>query len=219
MSNSPFASPLIVGGTGEVTRLRRVPLSLGEPADRFSEQWLQNLVFEHPQCLPIDEIEPGYEELVPICRELRTPAGPLDVLFCTPHGQLCVVEVKLWRNPEARRKVVGQILDYATELSRWSYEDLQREVSRATGQRGNVLYELVAGNHPDVEEARFVDGVSRSLRTGDFLLLVVGDGIREGVGRIADYLAGSNSLAFTFGLVEPLVGRTRSAPGDFAPRS
>jgi len=168
----------------------------------FSEQWLQDLLFEHPQCLPIDEVEPGYEGLVPVCRELRTPVGPLDILFCTPRGQLCVVEVKLWRNPEARRKVVGQILDYATEMSRWSYEDLQREVSRATGHRGNVLHSLVAGRHPEVEEARFVDCVSRSLRSGDFLLLVVGDGIREGVGRIANYLAGTNSLAFTFGLVE-----------------
>jgi len=146
---------------------------------------------------------------VPICCELRTGSGWVDILLCTPRGRLCVIEVKLWRNPEARRKVVGQILEYATELSRWSYEDLQRQVSRATGRPGNALHELVAEAHPEVEEASFVDAVSRSLRAGDFLLLVVGDGIREGVERIADYLEGSHSLAFTFGLIELALFRLR----------
>lgn len=214
MTTSPFPSPLILDGAGGVERLCRVPLSSGD----YDEAWLQDLVFEHPQCLPVQEIEPGFQDLVPICRELRTPVGPLDVLFCTPRGQLCVVEVKLWRNPEARRKVVGQVLDYATELSRWAYEDLQREVSRATGQGGNALYEMVAARHPDVDEARFVDSVSRSLSAGDFLLLVVGDGIREGVGRIAEYLRGSSTLGFTFGLVEMAIHQTSAGQTLVQPR-
>ena len=29
-----------------------------------------------------------------------------------------LIECKLWRNPEARREVVGQILDYAKVLTR-----------------------------------------------------------------------------------------------------
>lgn len=97
---------------------------------------------------------------------------------------------------------MGQILDYAKELSHWQYEDLQREVSRKIGLKGNVLYELVRKRNASVDEATFVDEVTCSLRQGRFLLLVVGDGIREGVGAIADFMNLAGHLAFTFGLVE-----------------
>ena len=53
---------------------------------------------------------------VPICTELNTPAGAIDNFLVTPKGLPVLVECKLWRNPEARREVVGQILDYAKEL-------------------------------------------------------------------------------------------------------
>ena len=53
-----------------------------------------------------------------------------------------------------------------------------------------------------IDEPTFVDDVTRNLKSGRFLLLVVGDGIREGVERIADYLQQSAGIRFTFGLVE-----------------
>jgi hypothetical protein len=49
--------------------------------------------------------------------------------------------------------------------------------------------------------------VTRSLQRGDFLLLIVGDGIREGVGTIAQFLEGHGTLHFTFGLVEMAIHR------------
>ncbi len=138
-------------------------------------------------------------------RELNTPAGPIDVLYATPTGRLVALEAKLWRNPEARRKVIGQILDYAKELSRWSYDDLQREVACATraetGHPGN-LHALVRRRYPDTDECAFIDGVAKTLRKGEFLLLIVGDGIREGAASIAEFLEANGMLHFTFGLVE-----------------
>ena len=70
-------------------------------------------------------------------------AGPIDNLLVTPAGLPVLVECKLWRNPQARREVVGQILDYAKELSRWSSSDLQREVRRRLGREGDPVLELV----------------------------------------------------------------------------
>lgn len=124
---SQFAVPFLVNKQGGIV-LERISLGY-DSATSYDENWLQNLLFTHPQSLPIKEIDQSYKNLVPICRELNTPAGPIDVLYATPEGKLVILEAKLWRNPEARRKVVGQILDYAKELSHWSYEDLQREVS------------------------------------------------------------------------------------------
>ncbi|GEP01060.1 hypothetical protein GCM10007887_31810 [Methylobacterium haplocladii] len=55
---------------------------------------------------------------------------------------------------------------------------------------------------PDLDQAAFVDNVTRNLAQGRVLLLVLGDGIREGVEAIASYIQGTTGLHFTFGLVE-----------------
>lgn len=200
MTDSAFGSPLLIDADGKSTILDRVPLSGAEAS--YDEAFIQKLVFDHPQCLPIKEIDQAYANLIPICCELSTPAGPLDILFVTPSGRLCIVEAKLWRNPEARRKVVGQILDYAKELSQWDYEDLQREVSRATKRKGGTLFDIAKASNPALDQTDFVDGVTQSLNAGRFLLLIIGDGIREGVGAIAEFIESAGNLEFTFGLVE-----------------
>jgi hypothetical protein len=160
------------------------------------------LIQEHPSCLPIAEIDPTFSNPVPICTELNTPAGPIDNFMVTASGLPVLVECKLWRNPEMRRQVVSQILDYAKELSRWSSSDLQREVSLRLGRTGNELLELVRKTGIEVDEADFNDALTANLKRGRFLLLIVGDGIREGVEVIAEYLQAHAGLHFTLGLVE-----------------
>lgn len=201
MASKSYAEPMLVKD-GITTPLVRLSLDNSGGANRYNEDYVRNLAFDHPACLPIAEIDSAYRDAVPICKELNTPAGPLDALFVTPEGRLVVLEAKLWRNPEARRKVVAQILDYAKELSRWSYEDLQRNVSAATGRKGNSLMEIVREKNPGLDEAAFVDAVSRGLKQGRFLLLIVGDGIREGAASIAEFMQRVGTLEFTFGLVE-----------------
>jgi len=179
-------------------------LDAGSGADGYDEDWLQRLLFETPEVLPIAEIDPAFAPAVPLCRELRTAAGRIDLAYVSEQGGLSFVECKLWRNPEARRIAVTQILDYAKEISRWSYQELSDAVGRAAKRPGtsNALFELVREQNDTIDEPTFVDDVTRNLESGRFLLLVVGDGIREGVERIADYLQQSAGIRFTFGLVE-----------------
>lgn len=144
---------------------------------------------------------------VPICTELNTPAGAIDNFMVTPSGLPVLVECKLWRNPEGRREVVGQILDYAKELGRWSSSDLQREVSRRLKHNGNPLLEMVRAVDSTVNEIQFNDALTANLRRGRFLLLIVGDGIREGVEAIAEYLQMHAGLHFSLGPIElPIYG-------------
>lgn len=188
-------------GDSRSRRLRRVPLKSLDHQNRYDEAWVQDLVFRHPEILPVDELDPAFGGLVPVCREMPTTAGPIDALFVNEDGLLTLVECKLWRNPEARREVVGQILDYAKELSSWSYEDLTRAVGGRGAQSPNPLFDQVR-EHAEVDEVDFVDRVSRNLDKGNFLLLIVGDGIREGVENITHFLQRHAGLHFTFGLVE-----------------
>ncbi|WP_296707189.1 hypothetical protein [Rhodoblastus sp.] len=168
----------------------------------MSEADIQALIHTHPGSLPIAEIDPMFASPVPICTELNTPAGSIDNFMVTPSGLPVLVECKLWRNPEGRREVVGQILDYAKELSRWSSSDLQREVSRRLNRDGNPLLEKVRAIEPTVDEMQFNDALTANLRRGRFLLLIVGDGIREGVEAIAEYLQVHAGLHFSLGLIE-----------------
>jgi hypothetical protein len=170
--------------------------------DAVTEAYIQKLVHEHPACLPIAEIDPMFSGPVPICTELNTPAGPIDNFMITPSGLPLLVECKLWRNPEARREVVSQILDYAKELTRWSSSDVQREVSHRLKRDGNPLLDMVRAVDPSVDEQQFNDALTANLRRGRFLLLIVGDGIREGVEAIAEYLQLHAGLHFSLGLVE-----------------
>ncbi len=181
------------------TKARRLPL--GDTRGR-NEAWLRDTLFANPEIIPIDDIEPAYGPLLPLCRELRTPAGPIDIAFINRAGRLTLVECKLWRNAEARRKVVAQILDYARTVKQWSYADLQRQVSIATGQAGNIPFEVVRRSAPDIEEHHLIDRTSRSIRDGRFLLLIAGDGIREDVGGIADLINRNATSGFSFGQVE-----------------
>lgn len=201
MSESQYTTPLVISSQG-VAKLQKIPLVSSKDDNDYNEAWIQQIAFENPECLPVNEIDSTYQDIIPVCMELSTPVGPIDALYITTSGQLVLLEAKLWRNPEARREVVGQILDYAKEFTRWSYEDLQREVSKRTGIKGNVLYELAKDGAPGLDEANFVDNVSRSLLRGDFMLLIVGDGIREGVEAIAEYLDKYAGVNFTLGLVE-----------------
>ena len=189
------AAPILVPADGPAAPL--APAQTG-----WSEAVIQRLIQDHPGCLPIREIDPLFADPVPLCTEMNTPAGPVDNVFVTASGLPVLAECKLWSNPQSRREVVGQILDYAKELSRWTASDFQREVSRRTGRTGNAVLELVREAGHTVDEVAFTDALTLNLRRGRFLLLIVGDGIREGVEAIAEYLQAHAGLHFTLGLVE-----------------
>ena len=187
--------------------LRHVPLGAGISSGGIDEATLQDLLFRFPETLPIAAIDPAYAGTVPVCKELTLPSGYADALYVNHLGRLTLAEFKLWRNPQARREVIGQILDYAKDLASWEYEDLQRQVSLALGKSGNALYDLVRQQSPDLNEAEFVDNVSRHLRRGEFLLLIVGDGIHEGAANIVDFVQRHSGLHFNLAMVEAALYR------------
>lgn len=208
---SAYSGPVLVPSVGTPRVLERVPLTGAESKAAYNEDWLQRLLYEYPRCLPVQELDGSFAELVPICREMRTHAGPVDVVFVTRDGRPVIVEAKLWRNPEARRKVIGQILDYAKELAAWGFGDLDAAVRQARQRAGEEppkgLLELLCIDPNTPEAAHFHDSLTRNLRRGELLLLIAGDGIREGVGAITDFLEGHGTLHFTFGLIEIAIYR------------
>jgi hypothetical protein len=198
-----------------VARLERLPREAGSSEQMlYDEQWLQHLIHAHPELLPITEIEPAFEPAMPVCLELPTPKGYIDNFFATPTGNLLFAECKLWRNPEARRQVVAQVMDYVESITSWGYADLEEAVRRAQlrdgGRLQKGLYELVGGDQ-ELDEPEFVDAVSRNLRLGRGLFFIVGDGIREETESLAAHLQAHAGLHFALALVELALFRL---PGD-----
>ena len=201
MKDRQFVTPVLVRD-GEATPLRRVPFD----ERTFDERALQDLLFAHPALIPVGDIEPLFAGLRPLARELPVGGGFLDLIFMNGEGYLTLVETKLWRNPEARRTVVAQIIDYASHLSTWTYDALRQAVLSCrhndAGTSSDPLVDLASDGDDDVDEREFVDRMHRNLRLGRFVLLIVGDGIHEGVEQMADFLNQTPQLQFTLGLVE-----------------
>lgn len=212
-----FGKPVLLPATGASFLLERIPLTAS--ADRgISERWLQEAIFTAPHCLPMQEIDASLTSLFPVCMELETGAGPADILFLTPAGQPVIIETKLWRNPEARREVVAQILDYAKELTGWTFETLDQRAAAAAKLRPGILIECLRRFAPGADEAAFVDGVNRCLRTGDLMLLIVGDGIRSGAEALVGFLERFGHLKFGLGLVEVALFRLHNGDVLMQPR-
>jgi hypothetical protein len=194
--------PLLIGESGEQQLLHAAPV--GTPP--FSERELQVILARHPQLLPVTHFDPLFGPAICIGREVGTGAGPLDLLYVSPSGHLTVVETKLWKSSEARRQVVAQIIDYARRIVRWDFSNVEQAFAEYARQYGVAQRELVSyvADHSDedLDEMAFTDAINRNLRLGRLLLLIVGDGIREGVEEMTSYLQDAPNLQFTLGLVE-----------------
>lgn len=200
------ATPLLVTTNPKsVNLLERCDLKRRD-GNSYDERFVQELVHESPAVLPVAEIEPAFSPLVAVCMELPLASGYLDNLLVTPRGDLVAVECKLWRNSEARREVIAQVIDYAKDLQTLNYEGLEAAIRRARCDVGFGLYAHVASKCDEgdvlLDEAQFVDTVSRNLKRGRCLLAVVGDGITEGVEGLTEFLQQHAGLHFALVLVE-----------------
>ncbi len=192
---------MVAKPTGELFQVKTNKDKLTcEPVERlrllekaFDEVWLQNLLDQCPDVLPIEDIdERAARPLVSLGREVPTDAGSIDNLFISRSGHLVLVETKLWRNPQARREVVAQILDYAKHVRDWDYE-------RLCAVTGADIREKV---HPDADEADWIDRVNTNLTKGRMTLLIVGDGIHSQTEGLVEVLGGHPDFAFRLALVE-----------------
>lgn len=186
-------------GSGDA-RVRLEKLDLA--ASKHNEAWLQALAHDYPEILPIADIEPRFGELFAVAREVPCAHGYIDNLYVTPGGDLVLVEAKLWKNPQARREVVAQALDYVAALTGMSYDAFQAACGKGQGMIASTLHALVADKGEALAEQDFIDAVTRNLKFGRMLVIALGDGIRSETEALADLLQSHAGSHFTFALVE-----------------
>ena len=192
-------TPVIVDESGKVQKLQRIMLN----SHSFKEEWMQILLEKSPSILPTGNISSVYAPLVCLAREVETPSGYIDNLYLSAKGYIVLVETKLWRNPEARREVVGQILDYAKDIQKWSYEKIDAVFRKYHHTNESLFSHMVAEKLCDAsDEAVFVDTVEKNIKASRILLMIVGDGIREGVEKMSEFLNQNPTMQYHFALCE-----------------
>ena len=180
----------------------------GTKEAQYNEAWLQELLRQHPAILPVAEIEAIFSPMVPMGREVATENGSIDNMFISSRGYLTIVETKLWRNPEAKREVVAQVIDYASALAKWDYARLEATARQYTKKYSESALSLAdwiekqTGEELEGGRDFFEDTVSRNLRLGRILVLIVGDRIRESVIEMVNYVNKYPGLALNVALVE-----------------
>lgn len=118
-----------------------------------------------------------------------------------------IVETKLWKNPQARREVVAQIIDDTRQVATWSFADLEVRIAPYLERKHSwtgTLYDWLAKDprFDELEdEASFRDRISGNIHKGRFLLLIVGDGIQRNVQEMVSYLQLTPQLQYNLALV------------------
>lgn len=168
-----------------------------------SERELQVFLRDHSDLIPVDEIELGTPPLLCIGWEVGVASGTEDLLYVDETGLLTIVETKLRRNPEARREVVGQVLEYAAQACSWSPQDVELRAQKFFSSqdcpqecRGQTLeqalrYFLQRTESPAAEtfvHDDFLNLVSSNLERGHIRLVIAIDEPPEPLLRIVEFV-------------------------------
>lgn len=145
--------------------------------------------------------------MVCIGREVPTPtSGIIDNLYLSTAGYVVVVETKLWRNPQSRREVLSQILDYVKDIVSCDYEWLEsvwKKFSRHRGLGEYSLFEVMSKESTDeLDEVQYIEQVQKVLTNGDVVALIVGDGISNKLQELVSHLCRDSAhLRYSLGLM------------------
>lgn len=171
------------------------------PQDFSNETALQAMVAGHPQLLPLE----GSPQLIVLGREVRLGNGKVDVLTVETSGRPAIIEVKLAKNPEARRAVVAQALAYAAFLRGFTVEEL--ECGPLNGPLQKIGYtsldEAVRGQDQEsaVDLDTFRSSLQEYLNSGEFRVVLVLDEVSTELERLTGYLDSVTVPGLTIDLV------------------
>ena len=148
------------------------------------EEELHDRIVEAPEALPLS----GDPRIVATFREVGLGGGSADVIAFEASGRPVVIEVKLYRNPEARRAIVAQTLGYAAGLYGETVERLEK------GILGRHLRDLGHSRLVDtfedsaVDSEQFYENLAKHLAEGSFRIVFALDAARPVLVRLAGYL-------------------------------
>ena len=161
---------------------------------------LQDYLESHPALIPLEEIDENPLDLLCIGREVGVVPGSMDLLFIDANGILTIVETKLAQNPEVRRAVIGQIVEYASYLYEWTVEDVYEAAAKyfakvPTDYKDCALDEaMVKFVGDDFEKEEFKSGIEHNLQQGNIRLIIAVNELVETLRKTVTFLNDNSSF-------------------------
>jgi hypothetical protein len=189
---------------------------------RSLEEALQMLLQRYPQVIPGKQIDPASEDpprFVLLRREMPVGGWSLDHLYIDQRGVLTLVETKLIQNPESRREVIGQVIEYAANANEsWAYGRARQYATEFWSKQGRGLDEVLLGEFgEDLDIEGFWSAVEENLKDGRIRLIIAADELRAEVRRMIEYLNREMQNAEVLGLELKCYGK-ESTPLVLVPR-
>ena len=104
----------------------------------------------------------------------------LDHLYVDQFGVLTLLETKLIQNPDSRRDVIGQIVEYAANASgEWALGMARQHASEYWSKRGRDLDDVIRVAFPQSDIAQLWQDVESNLEKGRIRLIIAADSIRR----------------------------------------
>jgi hypothetical protein len=167
----------------------------------MAESWMRDAIFQSPELVVGACRAAGLcddEEWFPWHKEYQVSVGSVDVLLLSATGRVGIVETKLASNPEMRRRVLAQVLDYVTHLPDGLREDMPPVPTDGTGRPVAHREDILA-----------------SVDEGDVLVVVAGDEIDPRVARLSQGLLGGHLVKhWDLALVDLAVYRPTDGNGQ-----
>ncbi len=168
------------------------------------EDALQTLIERQPNIINGRQIDPGSPDpprFALLRREMQVGDWSLDHLLVDQHGVLTFVEAKLLENPEARRAVIGQVLDYAAYASEaWSDGRLKQWSADYWRTQGKDIDDVLRETFEGIDVDAFWINVETNLTQGKIRLIIAGDELRPEVRRVIEFLNEQLRTIQIFGL-------------------
>jgi hypothetical protein len=147
------------------------------------EAQLQKMLYESPELIPT-KVE---DQAAIFTREAGLPgSGFTDLVGVDAQGNILIVETKLARNGEIRRKVIGQVLEYAAYLWGMSFDDLDHFFLKSEKKS---LLDLLIEKNPAIDKDQLKQNVEVNLASGKFQLIIAVDTINPELEKIIAYMS------------------------------
>jgi len=168
------------------------------------EDKLQEFIFENPNILGLTNNEGKDLNLIPIAREVPVSdeSGStfyIDLVCLDSDGIVNIIEVKRCSDTRIRREVVGQIMDYSSQLCYTGDEkELRVAYESNTPPEGEIEENTAPTEGMEYEE--YWETVKTNLQAGKVRMIIASDGIPSNMKRIIEFLNSQMDTAELIGV-------------------
>lgn len=167
----------------------------------LNEAWLRDSIFDMPELVigPCRAAGLTEDEWYPWQREFSVEVGSIDVLLLSSQGRVAVVETKLAGNPELRRRVLAQALDYLAHLPDRFHDGLPEIPKDESGEP--------VANEEDIRE---------SVDQGDILVIIASDDVDPRVAKLSRTLLSDHLVSqWDLALIDVALYRPPDESGSY----